>query len=158
REQVRAAITAEKNKGRFVIMFLHWGNEYQTQHSPAQEVMAKEWIAAGAGLIIGSHPHVVQDIQLVDGVLVIYSLGNLVFDQTFSNETQQGLLVGGKVDQQTVQVSLYPLKMVNAQPSLLFGPERADKLSSLLAGLRESVAAQQVKLVNDDTIVVDRIK
>lgn len=158
REAVKKAIVSATAQGQFVIVFPHWGSEYLTHHSPAQEALAREWIAAGARLIIGSHPHVVQDIQLVDGVPVFYSLGNLVFDQTFSKLTQEGLLVGGKVDQQTVQVSLYPLKMVNAQPSLLFGSERADKLISLLAGLREPVAAQQVKLVNDDTIVIDRIK
>ena len=94
---VNELVKQEKAESRLVIIFPHWGNEYQTTHSSNQEKLAKEWIGAGADLIIGSHPHVVQDAQIIDKKLVIYSLGNFVFDQYFSDETQTGLIVGGKI-------------------------------------------------------------
>ena len=69
----------------------HWGPEYELRHSADQENDAK-WLAAhGADAIIGAHPHVIQDIQHIDGVLVMYSLGNAVSNMSAAN-TQMGLM------------------------------------------------------------------
>jgi len=102
--ELEEKIKSEKSKGQFIIIMPHWGNEYQTTHSPQQEAMAKKWISWGADLIIGSHPHVVQDAQEIDGVPVFYSLGNLLFDQTFSKETQEGLIIAGKITKEEIQI------------------------------------------------------
>lgn len=65
-----------------VIVCMHWGKEYTTEHMPAQEERAKELAAMGYDVIIGSHPHVLEDFQVlsVDGkeVPVFYSMGNFV--------------------------------------------------------------------------------
>ncbi len=70
-----------KQTSDFVIVFPHWGNEYQTSASPYQEAWAKMFADAGADLIIGCHPHVVQPVTKVTSdlgneVLCYYSLGN----------------------------------------------------------------------------------
>ncbi|MBI1908490.1 CapA family protein [Candidatus Uhrbacteria bacterium] len=90
---VASAIAREDEQGYFVIVMPHWGNEYQTTPSIAQVEAAQMFIDAGADLIIGAHPHVIQPIEVVDGVPVAYSLGNFVFDQDWSVPTQQGLLL-----------------------------------------------------------------
>jgi poly-gamma-glutamate synthesis protein (capsule biosynthesis protein) len=59
-----------------------------------QKDLAHKFIDAGADLIIGSHPHVVQEVGLYKNKLIFYSLGNFIFDQYFSVDTQQGLMVG----------------------------------------------------------------
>lgn len=76
-----------------IILYTHWGEEYQTEPSNIIEEQAYQFIDQGADLIIGSHPHVVQTHELYNGKHIYYSLGNFVFDQYFSEETQQGLLV-----------------------------------------------------------------
>ncbi len=64
-----------------ILVFPHWGVEYSTTHSASQEEMARWLISEGADAIIGSHPHVVQDKQWMDGVPVYYSLGNALSNQ-----------------------------------------------------------------------------
>ncbi len=119
-------IKTESTAGRFVIVLPHWGNEYQTTHSSKQEQLATDWVTTGANLIIGMHPHVVQDAQVITATngaktLVLYSLGNFVFDQSFSQETQQGLLVAGSISDSQLQVVLQPLVSNHLKPELARG-------------------------------------
>lgn len=64
----------------FVIVYLHWGTENETAIHWAQEKQAAEVVEAGADLIIGAHPHCLQQISVVQGVPVAYSLGNFWFN------------------------------------------------------------------------------
>jgi poly-gamma-glutamate synthesis protein (capsule biosynthesis protein) len=81
-----------------VVVYTHWGVEYATEARTQEREMARAFIDAGADLIIGSHPHVVQNIEEYKGKEIYYSLGNFVFDQYFQPETQKGLLVGVTYD------------------------------------------------------------
>lgn len=66
----------------FVLAFPHWGVEYRSVHSAVEQGESARWLAAaGVDFIAGSHPHVVQDYETVDGVPVFYSLGNAVSNQ-----------------------------------------------------------------------------
>ena len=64
-----------------VLVFPHWGTEYRLRHDAAQEEMARWLVANGADAVIGAHPHVIQDVQYIDGVPVVYSLGNALSNQ-----------------------------------------------------------------------------
>jgi poly-gamma-glutamate synthesis protein (capsule biosynthesis protein) len=77
----------------FITVFAHWGVEYETSESATQKREAHELIDAGADLIIGAHPHVIEPIEIYKGKAVFYSLGNFIFDQDFSLATRQGLVV-----------------------------------------------------------------
>lgn len=91
---------AKAMQADFIIIMMHWGEEYQTQFNRKQEKLAEQMIAAGADLIVGSHPHVVQPMRWyereVDGrqkkVLVAYSLGNFISGQTYPY-TDGGILL-----------------------------------------------------------------
>lgn len=74
-----------------VIVLVHWGAEYYPV-TDRQRVLAQELAAAGAGLIIGHGPHVLQPVEDVNGALVAYSLGNFLFDQPFP-DTRQGAVL-----------------------------------------------------------------
>jgi len=80
-----------KNRSDLVVVSFHWGEEYQTKHNLNQEQIAKTVIDAGASLIIGHHPHVVQEVEQYRDGWIAYSLGNFIFDQNFSQETMRGL-------------------------------------------------------------------
>lgn len=70
-----------------VVLFLHWGTEYDTIPFPQQKETAEYFLSKGAGLVIGSHPHVIQKMVWYDdgssfpGKAVVYSLGNFVSNQ-----------------------------------------------------------------------------
>jgi poly-gamma-glutamate capsule biosynthesis protein CapA/YwtB (metallophosphatase superfamily) len=76
-----------------VIVFAHWGEEYQPVADAAQVAAAHEFVDAGADLVIGAHPHVVQNVETYKGRAIFYSLGNFMFDQDFSWATTHGLAV-----------------------------------------------------------------
>ncbi len=79
-----------------MIVSIHWGYEYELRADPWQETAVQNLFAAGADLVLGHHPHVVQDLTgfpetcQVSNCFVAYSLGNFVFDQGQEN-TNQGL-------------------------------------------------------------------
>ncbi len=75
----------------YVIALPHWGNEYELKHSATQEKEAGWLIEQGADCIVGSHPHVVQDQEVANGVNIVYSLGNAVSNMSAAN-TQLGLM------------------------------------------------------------------
>jgi len=119
------------NPDNFLIVSLHWGEEYKSINSPAQQSLAHRIIEAGADLIIGHHPHVVQNIEKYQGKLIFYSLGNFIFDQYFSPETQEGLAVGLEIYPDRLACRLFPLQINLSQPVLM---ER-DKASEFLIQL-----------------------
>lgn len=84
---------SEKNPNALLVAFMHWGNEYDVVHNEYQEQLAHDLIDNGVDVIIGAHPHVVQDVGYYKGVPIYYSLGNFVFDQYFSKNTQEGMVV-----------------------------------------------------------------
>lgn len=76
-----------------LIISFHWGEEYQTIHNSRQETLAHRAIDAGANLIIGHHPHVIQDVEIYKNSPIFYSLGNFIFDQYFSKDTMKGMVL-----------------------------------------------------------------
>jgi len=90
-ELAQAVKTADEDAD-LVVVSTHWGVEYQKTHNATQEKIAHALVDAGADLVIGSHPHVVQDVETYKGKTILYSLGNLLFDQWWSQETMRGEL------------------------------------------------------------------
>jgi poly-gamma-glutamate synthesis protein (capsule biosynthesis protein) len=76
-----------------VIVLNHWGTEYTPVPTERQRALAREAVGAGATLVIGNHPHAVQAVEFLEGGFVSYALGNFVFDQDWSLETQQGVVL-----------------------------------------------------------------
>lgn len=81
-----------KTEADFVIVTMHAGAEYTHLPGSSQIDFARAAVDAGADLVVGHHPHVVQTTEKYKDSYIIYSLGNLVFDQMWSEETQQGVV------------------------------------------------------------------
>ena len=76
-----------------LIVNMHWGNEYESEPNSLQKTVAKKLVQNGADIITGHHPHWVQSFDYVEGIPTYYSLGNFIFDQSWSEKTKEGLLV-----------------------------------------------------------------
>lgn len=113
-ERTLSDIASLRDETDAIIVYTHWGNEYQTQANEVIQKQARQFIDQGADLIIGSHPHVVQQSEIYEGKKIYYSLGNFVFDQYFSAQTQEGLLVEVTIDPETRQFSFteVPIKLL----------------------------------------------
>lgn len=114
-----------------IIVIPHWGIEYVHLPNIFQKETAHTLIDAGADLIIGHHPHVIQSIEKYKNKLIFYSLGNFVFDMYMSKDVQQELAVGIDFQDSKIIFYLIPLKSQKSQLSLLKGQEKEDFLNWL---------------------------
>ena len=81
RKESLLPIMKKAREADIVLVFPHWGVEYMLRHDAQQEDMARWLVEHGADAIIGAHPHVIQDVQYIGSVPVIYSLGNALSNQ-----------------------------------------------------------------------------
>lgn len=88
-----AQVRAEREAGRVPIVYTHWGEEYATTSSPRNQQLARSFVDAGAEMVIGSHPHVIQEHEEYNGKHIYYSLGNMVFDQYWNEAVRTGLML-----------------------------------------------------------------
>jgi len=99
------------------IVSVHWGEEYQGKQNNVQNMIARKFVDAGADIIIGHHPHVVQGIEKYKWGLIFYSLGNFVFDQYQSSAVKQGLTIRlNYQDGRVNHIDLIPVKIYNNLP------------------------------------------
>ncbi|MDD5032543.1 MAG: CapA family protein [Candidatus Pacebacteria bacterium] len=73
-----------------LVVSFHFGEEYEPAANERQKILSKTAIDSGAKIVIGHHPHVMQEFEDYNGGLIAYSLGNFIFDQNFSDETMSG--------------------------------------------------------------------
>jgi len=92
-EKIKKDVEKAKENVDILIVSLHTGNEYSPSPTQFQVNFSKAVIDAGADLIVGHHPHVVQPNEKYKQSHIFYSLGNFIFDQAFSEETMQGQIV-----------------------------------------------------------------
>jgi len=111
-------VRASKNDGEFLIASVHFGEEYKTTSNARQKEVAHALVNAGADVVIGTHPHVVEEMEIYHGKPIFYSLGNFVFDQYFSEETQRGLAVKITIQEGVVVYEMLPIDLIKSQPKL----------------------------------------
>lgn len=104
-----------------IIVFPHWGVEYTRQPLASMRKHAARWVDAGADLVLGGHSHVAGSIEDIDGVPVLYSLGNLIFDQHWSTNTMESALLEATFHgQDLVELRLRPYIIHDtSQPNFL---------------------------------------
>lgn len=126
-EQAKIDIATAKTQADMVVVSMHSGTEYTPNPNQNQIEFAHAAIDNGADLVLGHHPHVVQAIEDYKGKKIFYSLGNFIFDQAWSKETQEGLMVKLTfADTDIIGTELIPIKIDNwCQPRLLETTEPA---------------------------------
>lgn len=128
----------------YVIITPHWGTEYTPYPDDFQKQTAHQLIEAGADLIIGHHPHVVQGIEEYQEKLIFYSLGNFVFDMYFSQPVQQELALGFEWQPTQETFYLFPLQSIRSQLSFMAIEEQI-KFFDFLAQISTPSLTDQIK-------------
>ncbi|MGB3340909.1 MAG: CapA family protein [bacterium] len=117
-EQLTERINVVRNYVDFVVVSMHWGIEYEHIPRSHQITWAHALIDAGADLIIGHHPHVLQSIEVYENRIILYSLGNFVFDQHKLYQRQSGvfscIFKSGRID----SACFHPVMINNFQPEI----------------------------------------
>lgn len=141
-ETVREA----RQNSDFVIVFLHWGTENQDTIDWAQEKQAPEVAEAGADLIIGAHPHCLQQISMVNGVPVVYSLGNFWFN---SKTVDTGMVKVVLNENGLQSLQFIPCLQSGCKTSLVQGEEKR-RILNYMRGLSGSIQ------IDDDGYVIKK--
>lgn len=115
-----------------IVLFAHWGVEYSQTPSDRQKMLAHKFIDAGADLVIGAHPHVVEPIEIYKNKAIFYSLGNFIFDQNFSFATEHGLAVHVEWSDEKMRFTLVPISIDHAEVKIAEPSDRQKVLSSLV--------------------------
>ncbi len=119
----------------FVVAYIHWGTENQAELDWAQLKQAPELVAAGADLVIGDHPHCLQPIGVIQGVPVIYSLGNF----WFNSKTLDTGMVEVVIDETgIVSYQFIPCLQCGCKTTLLQGAEK-ERVLAYMRGISEGV-------------------
>lgn len=144
RDQAELAITQARDSSDEVVVFIHWGNEYQAKPSSVQIDLAHWFIDQGVDAVVGTHPHWVQSVETYRGRPIAYSLGNFIFDQDWSKETQYGLALGLVLESSGATMHFFPIHIVKSHPVLLMGDERQTRLD-LLAEISDPSLAESIR-------------
>ncbi len=133
-----------------LIAQLHWGNEYALTQGDEQRVLAYKFIDRGVDVIVGSHPHVVQGIEVYKGAPIFYSLGNFIFDQYFSRDVERGYLLS--LDKKDGEI-LYTIIPVVSKRSQVAFPSEEIKVE-ILETIAKSSDASLKKNINESEILL----
>jgi poly-gamma-glutamate synthesis protein (capsule biosynthesis protein) len=129
-------ITLARGEGALVVVSIHWGSEYHAGTNSRQVYIAQALADAGASLVWGHHPHVLQRLEWLTGEgqphpsLIAYSLGNALFDQVSTPDVQRSALLLVQLDPTGVQqVQVIPLQINPFKGRVtLAGPDAAEKI------------------------------
>lgn len=140
-DNLRQDIAAAKKTSDMIIINMHGGYEYTPFVSDRQISFAHTAIDSGADLVIGHHPHVVEGIEFYKGKFIDYSLGNFIFDQPWSTETQQGLVIKYTfIYDKPVKIELIPIHIYDwSQPQIVTSNEEIQSIFSRIFASSEKL-------------------
>lgn len=142
---VRADIAAAQQRADIVLVSFHWGQEGKTELRDYQRILGRAAIDAGAGAVLGHHPHVLQGVEHYKDGVILYSLGNFAFGTYGQEAFRSAIAFLTFRDKQLTEVRLLPLNVRNVevvfQPTPLSGAE-ADKAVAELQQLSLPLGTQ----------------
>lgn len=129
-EAIRAQVAAARGQAELVIVLFHWGDELSPEPSASQRYLAGLAVAAGADLVVGHHPHVLQGLERRGQALIAYSLGNFLFPSRGSaRHTIMLRYLPGRDG--SARAEVIPCVIEGFRPRLASGEEREQILAEL---------------------------
>ena len=141
-------ISAAKADSDFVIVYIHWGTEGTDKIDRWQQEQAPQIAAAGADLIVGNHPHVLQPIGYQGDIPVVYSLGNYLFNSKTLDTCLMEAVVG---DEGLESLQFIPAKQSNCRVTKAEGAEKERILDYMRSISPETVIDEEGYITKQDT-------
>jgi len=148
-------IKKAKKNADFVVVGFHWGGEYVQEPRDYQRNFAKKAIDAGADVVFGHHPHILQGIEIYKNKPIAYSLGNFVFG-TYNQKAKRSVMMRIIFENNDIKrIELLPINILNVevqfQPRLLAGIEAKSVIDKL--GTLSSKWGTKIKFVNGQGVI-----
>src|SRR5690606_15658132 len=128
---LRTDVKNARQSADIVVVSFHWSSELLKERKPYQADLAKTAIDAGAHLVVGHHPHVIQGVEVYKHGLIAYSLGNFIF-ASYARNTRDSIILKVRMDRKGLQqAEIYPININNNEVAFqprLFKDEEAHRL------------------------------
>ncbi len=129
-ESVKQIQEAKNNGSDFVVVYMHYGNEYSRSPNQDQMDISHKAIDAGADAVVGSHAHVTQGIEMYHNKPIFYNLGNFIFDQS-NTATHRAYFVNFNISNDNVTANVYPIDIINYLPHFMSASDGKTLLEEL---------------------------
>jgi poly-gamma-glutamate synthesis protein (capsule biosynthesis protein) len=130
-EHISADVAVARAAADVVVVLLHFGLEGRTEITRAQRAQARAAVDAGAALVLGSHPHVLQGVEQYNGGLIAYSLGNFVFEGFTFPENYSAIFTATVTPEGVGEYNWIPVVVEGGLPRLA-APEEAPGVLALV--------------------------
>ncbi len=151
-ELLKQVITEADQNADFVIAYVHWGTEYSYELEKVQLTTGKEYLDAGADVIIGAHSHCLQGMEYYDGKPIAYSLGNYWFNEKTLDTMLLDLHFYGNDEEQNLEVKVIPAVQSNYTTTFVKTREEQERIYSFLEDISVNVD------ITEDGVVVEKEK
>ncbi|SDH44003.1 CapA family protein [Alteribacillus bidgolensis] len=148
------AIKKAKENADLVMVHLHSGQEYDSSPTTRQKELAHAIADAGADIIIGHHPHVLQSIDVYNDTLIMYSLGNFIFDQGWTR-TRDSVIADYQLKEDgTAMLEMHPFRVFEAQPRPVQGLTKNIHKKRIFRQLTKDTEAKENIVENGERLII----
>ncbi len=142
-------IKKAKENSDYVIAYVHWGTEYSHELEEVQLTTGKEYLDAGADIVIGAHPHCLQGIEYYDGKPIIYSLGNFWFNNKTIDTMLLNIRFYGDDTEEFVELEIVPAIQANTKTVIIDEKLERERIFSFLESISINVEIDEEGIVSE---------
>ncbi len=136
-------IEEARENADYVIAYVHWGTEYSYELEVAQLSSGKEYIDAGADVVIGAHPHCLQGMEYYKGKPIVYSLGNFWFNKKTLDTMLLNVHFYGDDDNEHIELEIIPARQANCRTTIIEEQSEREKIYSFLEEISINVGIDE---------------
>lgn len=142
-------IREARDKADIVLAYIHWGTEYSTVLEDVQKETAREYIDAGADVIIGAHSHCLQGMEFYEGRPIFYSLGNFWFNSKTLDTMLLQLHFTGNDETYQVVPKIFPAVQADSMTKIAETPEERERIFDFLESISIGVEIDEEGIVHE---------
>ena len=150
----KEAIAEAKANADFCIAFVHWGTEYSFDLEQVQLDTGREYLDAGADVVIGAHSHCLQGMEFYEGKPIIYSLGNYWFNEKTLDTMLVQLHISGDADRSNIEVEIIPAVQTGCRTIYAQEQEEQRRIFDFLEEISVNVEITDEGIVREKTVSV----
>lgn len=142
-------IKEAKENSDYVIAYVHWGTEFTYNLEKVQLTTGKEYLDAGADIVIGAHPHCLQGIEYFNGKPIIYSLGNFWFNSETADTMLLNIHFYGDNTEEFIELEIVPAIQANNTTTIVNEQLEKERIYSLLEDISINVEINDAGIISE---------
>ncbi len=142
-------INEAKENADYVIAYVHWGTEYSYELEEVQLTTGKEYLDAGADIVIGAHPHCLQGIEYYNGKPIIYSLGNFWFNDKTLDTILLNVHFYGDDTEEYIDLEIIPAIQTNNTTLIVNEQSEKQRIFSFLESISINIEIDEAGIVSE---------